>query len=129
MSTSYSETTRSFDARDLDNTAFRHADHVRIAYEMLKAHDFIEASARYAANIRHLAARAGAPDKYNVTITFAFMSLIAERMETTDHVDYKSFIAANSELTSKDVLQKWYSPARLLSDRARRVFLLPDAGG
>ena len=54
------------------------------------------------------------------------MSLIVERMETTGHHGYESFIAANSDLKSKDVLRKWHSPQRLQSAVARRVFVLPD---
>ena len=126
MTSRYSELARSFAAHDVDNATFGHEDHVRVAYEMLMGHDFAEAAFRYAANIRAIAAKAGAPNKFNATITFAFMSLIAERMETTDHCDYEGFIAANLDLKSKDVLQKWYSPQRLQSASARRIFLLPD---
>ncbi len=126
MTSKYQDLARSFERHDLDNSAFGHDDHVGVAYEMLKAHDFAEAAFRYAGNIRAIAAKAGAPEKFNATITFAFMSLIAERMETTEHDDFASFIAANRDLNSKDVLQKWYSPQRLQSASARRIFLLPD---
>lgn len=129
MTSPHAELARSFDAHDIDNSSFRHNDHVAVAYEMLKDGDFAEAAFRYAANIKAIAAKAGAPEKFNATITFAFMSLIAERMETTAHEDYESFIAANPDLTSKDVLQKWYSPQRLQSASARRMFLLPDVAG
>ena len=127
MTSDYADLTRSFEAHDLDNSTFRHLDHVGVAYEMLRLHDFVEATSRYAENIRSIAAKAGAPDKFNATITFAFMSLIAERMVTTEHKDYDDFIARNPDLKSKDVLEKWYSPERLHSASARRVFLLPDA--
>ena len=127
MTSDYADLTRSFEAQDLDASRFRHTDHIGVAYEMLRQHDFIEATARYAENIRSIAEKAGAHDKFNATITFAFMSLIAERMETTEHRDYDDFIARNADLKSKDILQKWYSPERLHSASARRVFLLPDA--
>ncbi|MGI9412757.1 MAG: hypothetical protein ACR2PM_03770 [Hyphomicrobiales bacterium] len=126
MNRNYADMTRSFEAQDLDNSAFRHLDHIGVAYEMLRRYDFIEASARYADNIRALAAKAGAPGKFNATITLAFMSLIAERMATTDHAGYDDFIAKNGDLRSKNVLEKWYSPARLSSELARDMFLLPD---
>ena len=129
MTSPHAELARSFDAQDLDASAFRHDDHVAVAYEMLKGGDFSAAAFRYAANIKAIVAKAGVPDKFNATITFAFMSLIAERMETTRHDDYESFIAANPDLKSKDVLQKWYSPQRLHSASARRMFLLPDVAG
>jgi len=127
MTSDYADLRRSFEAQDLDASRFRHMDHVGVAYEMLKSHDFIDATAKYAENIRSIAAKAGDPEKFNTTITFAFMSLIAERMATTEHKSYDEFIARNSDLKSKDVLRRWYSPDRLHSDEARRVFLLPDA--
>lgn len=127
MTSSYAELTRSFEARDLDPAAFRHMDHVGVAYEMLRKYDFLEAAARYGVAIGTIASEAGKPDKYNVTITFAFMSLIAERMETNPSANCADFLAQNRELLSKNVLRSWYSPDRLTSDLARRVFLMPDS--
>lgn len=116
-----------FVARRLDNRAFHHRDHVVVAYELLRRSDFVTATARYADTIRELAKAAGAPEKYNATITFAFMSLIAERMATTEHADADDFIAGNPDLLSGQPLNRWYAPERLRSDLARRVFLLPEA--
>ena len=127
MNARYAELTRSFESRDLDAGAFRHRDHVGVAYEMLCSYDFVEASAKYAANIKSIATKAGVPDKFNATITFAYLSLIAERMGTTRHANYDDFISRNPDLLSKDVLANWYSPERLRSDLAHSVFLMPDA--
>lgn len=118
---------RAFEAGALDPAAFAHRDHVAVACDMLRRYDFMEATARYAAGLRFLAAKAGAPEKFNATVTLAFLSLIAERMRTSEHADYDDFIARNRDLLSKDLLGAWYSPERLRSDLARGVFLLPDA--
>ena len=126
MSTSTQDLARAFEAGALDPAAFLHRDHVAVACDMLLRYDFLEATARYAAGLRSLAATAGVPEKFNATITLAFLSLIAERMRTTEHADYDDFIARNRDLLSKDLLGEWYSPERLRSDLARRVFLLPD---
>lgn len=122
----YSKTTREFESHEQDPEMFKHNDHLRAAFEMLRAYDFIEASARYASNIRALAEKAGVPQKFNVTITYAFMSLIAERMLSGEFDDYEDFLAGNMDLKSKNLLDKWYSPERLNSDFAREVFLMPD---
>jgi len=127
MNARYAEFALSFEAHDLDAGAFHHLDHVGVAYEMLRKYDFMDAMVRYAENIKIIATKAGAADKFNATITFVFMSLIAERMETTRHAGYDDFIAQNQDLTSKDVLRKWYSTERLQSDLARIVFLMADA--
>ncbi len=122
----YQELAKSFETGDLDPGAFRHADHIGVAYQMLGEEDFVAAAARYASGIRSLATQAGVPKKYNVTITMAFLSLVAERMRTTPHEGYGEFIANNADLLEKDVLGGWYSRERIESDLARTVFLMPD---
>lgn len=126
MTARTAELTRSFEARDLDPAAFRHGDHVAVAYEMLRRYDFLNATAKYGASLNAIATKAGAADKYNTTITVAFMSLIAERIDRDDCADYDDFIAENPDLLSKDILKAWYSPERLKSPLARSTFLMPD---
>lgn len=118
--------TVAFEAHEIDNTAFRHADHVRVAFDLLAKYDFIDASAIYAKGIRTLAAKAGAPKKFNLTITYAFMSLIAERLANCPPPNFNAFVRSNPDLMSKDVLMRWYDSERLNTDAARTIFLLPD---
>jgi len=126
VSADYKELTRSFEAQKIDPAAFRHMDHVGVAYEMLQKYDFLHATIEYARNIRMLATAAGVPEKFNTTITLAFMSLIAERMRTTPHTNYDQFLSENADLLNRDVLGRWYSAKRLESETARQVFLMPD---
>ncbi len=119
--------TNAFEAHAIDNTTFGHAEHVRVAYDLLRKYDFIDAAAIYAKGIRTLAAKAGAPDKFNLTITYAFMSLIAERLADTQTDDFECFTRENPDLMAKTVLDQWYSKERLNSALARGVFLLPAA--
>ncbi|MEH6527615.1 MAG: hypothetical protein V7723_16220 [Sneathiella sp.] len=125
MPQNYSDLTRSFEAHEIDNTAFHHADHVRVAHDLLCKYDFIDAVSIYAKGIRTLAEKAGAPQKFNTTITYAFMSLIAERMAVFEHNEFAGFVSTNPDLLSKNALEKWYTPDRLKSDLARTIFLLP----
>ena len=127
MSTDPTELMRAFEANEINPSVFRHSDHVAVAYEMLSKYDFAQAAARYARGIRSLAIRAGVPQKFNATITFAFMSLIAERAAAAEHASYREFIVANPDLLSKGLLETWYTPERLRSDVARKVFVMPDA--
>jgi len=128
MPVSSTALTRSFETGELDPAAFKHTDHVAVAFEMLGSYEFLEACSRYASNIRALAGRAGAPKKFNATITLAFLSLIAERMASEEYKNYEEFISQNQDLRSKNVLEQWYSPERLNCDTARAVFLMPDPG-
>lgn len=115
-----------FERRDIEPGAFAHRDHLQVAYEMLDRYDFADACLRYAKTIRRMAETAGAPQKYNTTITFAFMSLIAERKSHSNGADWQSFLTSNPDLLDKDVLKGWYSKERISSKLAREQFLLPD---
>ena len=127
MSKNYVELARSFEDCDIDASAFGHIDHIGVAYEILRTYDFLNASLKYSECINTIATRAGAGQKFNTTITLAFLSLIAERMEASRHETFDKFIAQNQDLLSGNVLARWYSPERLRSDLARTVFLMPDA--
>lgn len=120
-----SEITRAFQAHAIDSSRFHHTEHVRVAFDLLGTFDFIDAAATYAKGIRVIAAKAGAPEKFNLTVTYAFMSLIAERMAAMPQAGFEEFVSANPDLMSKSALAGWYSDERLHSDTARRVFLLP----
>jgi len=120
-----SDLTRRFEARTVDAAAFRHAEHVRVAYDLLANYAFLDATTLYATGIRRLAEMAGAPQKFNMTITCAFLSLIAERMARDDGGSCEEFLARNPDLLSKDLLAHWYAPDRLHSEIARTVFLMP----
>lgn len=127
MSKDYEAILPSFKDTTIDPEDFSHADHIGIAYTLLRQTDFLEASLIYSRSIQAIATKAGAEKKFNVTITLAFLSLIAERMQTTEHANFETFLAANPDLQSRSLLGKWYSDDRLQSDLGRTVFLMPDA--
>lgn len=116
-----------FEAATLDVAAFDHAEHVRMAYLMLARHPFDEALARYAGALRRIAAGAGVPEKFHMTITVAFLALVAERMERDGEAgsDWESFAARHPELLDRRCLTRWYAPGVLASAVARRTFVLP----
>ena len=115
-----------FERFEIDAPSFHHSDHVEVAYAMLNKYDFVDACARYATTIREMAKRVGALKKFNMTITFAFMSLIAERKQDFEVNDFTVFLEANPDLLDKKILNNWYSGERLTSATARSLFLLPD---
>lgn len=117
---------RGFEAGTLDPTTFYHREHVAVAFALLGRHPFLDALTRYADGVRGLAERAGHPEKFNVTITVAFMSLIAERMAECPDATFDAFERRSADLLSRSALQSRYSRRRLRSNLARRQFLLPD---
>ena len=104
---------------------FPHREHVHIAFEMLKRYDFPETVLHFSRTLRAMAQKAGRPEAFHQTVTIAFLSLIAERMEGAGAGDFAAFAQANPDLLEKSALERWYRPERLASAAARRTFLLP----
>jgi hypothetical protein len=113
---------------EIDPAAFPHREHVRMAFEMLRRHDFAETALYFSRALRTMAARAGKPQAFHQTITVAFLSLISERVETRPVADFTAFARDNPDLFDKAALARCYRPERLASEFARRTFLLPDPG-
>ena len=126
MNTNWSNLTKQFEAHDIDPSAFRHIDHIGVAYEMFHTHGFLPTLIKFSEAVESIATKAGAPKKFNFTITLAFLSLIAERIHRTEHSTFDEFLARNEDLLDKEALKGWYSEERLCSSLARGQFLLPD---
>jgi hypothetical protein len=105
---------------------FAHREHVRMAFEMLRRHDFAETGLHFSRALRTMAQRAGKPQAFHQTVTIAFLSLIAERLEGGGWSEFADFARDNPDLLEKGLLARWYRPERLASEPARRTFLLPE---
>jgi hypothetical protein len=102
---------------------FAHREHVRMAFEMLRRYDFAETVLHFSRALRTMAQRAGKPQAFHQTVTIAFLSLIAERLEAGH---WSEFARDNPDLLEKGLLARWYRAERLASEPARRTFLLPE---
>ena len=111
---------------EIDPADFPHREHVRMAFEMLWRHPFAETALHFSRALRAMTAKAGRPQTYHETITIAFLSLVAERLESTGISDFAAFERANPDILDKAALARWYRPERLQTDAARRTFLLPE---
>jgi hypothetical protein len=99
----------SFLAGTVDPDSFDHDAHIKTASSLLRNYEFLEAAYLYDKGIRQIAKSAGAEDKRSVTMTLAFLSLIAE-----------------GKTPARNALNTWYSQARLDDPVARQQFVLPD---
>ena len=111
---------------EIDAAAFPHREHVRMAFEMLRRHDFAETVWLFSKALRAMTAKAGKPQAFHQTITVAFLSLVAERMARGGPLEFAAFERANRDLLAKGALDPWYRPDRLASELARRTFVLPE---
>jgi hypothetical protein len=122
------ELLREFEACRLPPGAFRHRDHVRLAWLYLRQDALPAALARFSNGLRRYAAAIGKPGLYHETITVAYLTLVNERMaRRRDAGDWEAFAAANSDLFAHPAaLRPYYRDKTLSSEFARAVFVLPD---
>ena len=118
-----------FEKGTLSPALFRHADHVRAAWLMLRKHSVFAGLERYCGGIRNLALAAKKPGLYHETITWAYLLLTRERMARlpTGHT-WEDFAAGNGDLFAWNpgVLDRLYDRQTLDSDFARSCFVFPD---
>lgn len=117
---------RRFRTASFDPASFSHREHVRMGFELLRQSSFPRALLTYSEAISRLAIKVNAPQKFNQTITTAFLSLIAEAMSTPGARSFEDLVGHHPELLEKGLLERLYSPDRLTSALARQTFLLPD---
>lgn len=121
---------RAFEAGHSTAEGFHHAQHVRVAWNYLRVYPLPEALGRFSAALRKFAVAQGAPNLYHETITVAYVLLINERLDQTGRdAAWDVFAASHPDLLQwkPSVLDRYYDRETLSSERARRVFVMPDA--
>ena len=115
-----------FEAGQEPPGGFHHREHVRVAWLYLGREPLAAALERFRTGLRRFAEAQGKPDRYHETITTAYVLLIHERM--TSALTWDEFASANSDLFawSPSILDRYYQPETLASERARREFVAPD---
>lgn len=118
-----------FDALAIRPPDFRHREHVRLAFALLtREGDLASAAVAYRAGLRRFAAAAGAAGKYHETITWAYLAIIAERMQERAFGSSHELLAEHPDLLDhqRGALARHYDVAELIaSPRARGTFVLP----
>lgn len=120
---------RSFEAGEIPAGGFHHEQHVRVAWCYVRDLPLADAIGRFQTGLKRFADAQGQPGLYHETITLAYVLLIHERLaDAEDVTDSASFMAANADLLTwkPSVLDRYYTPETLWSDRARRTFVMPD---
>jgi hypothetical protein len=120
---------RAFEEATLPADRFHHRDHVWVAWRYLRDRPLLAALTRFTESLKRFAAAHGHPGLYHETITWAYFFLIHERIAQGDEGEtWDAFAARNPDLFTwkPSVLDSYYRPETLASDRARRAFLMPD---
>ena len=110
--------------------AFRHREHIHLAYLAVARHGTDRAAGKVSGWIRRLAAYQRAPQKFNATVTRAWTEMIAHHVTSgPPGADFASFAAANPALLDKRLLARHYSARLLASPAARTGWVEPDRVG
>jgi hypothetical protein len=118
-----------FEAGQEPPGGFHHREHVRVAWYYLQQHSLPDALVRFSTALRRFAEAHGQPGLYHETITTAYLLIINERLDGTEReLEWEAFANRHPDLLTwrPSVLDRYYHKDTLMSDRARRTFVLPD---
>jgi hypothetical protein len=118
-----------FEAGQEPPGGFHHREHVRAAWFYLQQHSLPDALVRFSTALRRFAAAQGQPGLYHETITTAYLLIINERLDGPEReLGWEAFADRHPDLLTwrPSVLDRYYHKDTLMSDRARRTFVLPD---
>ena len=106
--------------------AFRHREHIHLAYLAVQRHGAGRAAGVVSGWIRHLAAYQRAPQKFNATVTRAWTEIVAHHMAAAPGTDFASFADRHPALLDKRLLTRHYTARTLASPAARTGWAEPD---
>ncbi|MFF5449555.1 hypothetical protein [Streptomyces sp. NPDC012888] len=105
---------------------FGHRQHVHLTWLAVRRHGTAAAVDLVSDGIRRTARYAGAPRKYNATVSRAWVELVGHHTGETDTADFDTFVAAHPALLDKKLLTRFYAPATLAGETARSGWVEPD---
>jgi hypothetical protein len=107
--------------------AFRHREHIHLAYLAVQRYGPDQAAGAVAGWIRHLAAYQRAPQKFHATVTRAWVEIVAHHMAAAPPIaDFADFAARHPALLDKRLLTRHYSSRALASPAAKAGWVEPD---
>jgi hypothetical protein len=107
-----------------DADRFGHRQHVRLTWLAVRRHGVAAATQLVGDGIRGTATAAGAPGKFHLTMTRAWVELVGHRLG--DEEDFETFAARHPELFDKALLERHYRPQTLAAEVARASWVEPD---
>ncbi|MEV7770950.1 hypothetical protein [Kitasatospora sp. NPDC086791] len=121
---------------------FGHRQHVRLTWLAVRRHGAAAALDLIGDGIRRTATAAGAPQRFHVTVTRAWVELVAHHVDaapdveesadsgehdgSAEHDGFEEFAARHPDLLDKELLTRHYRPGALAGERARTTWVEPD---
>lgn len=105
---------------------FGHRQHIHLTYLAVQNYGTGEAITLISDGIQRTARYAGAPQKYNATVSRAWVEIVAHHAEGSESADFSAFAAEHPALLDKRLLTRHYRSSTLSSDEARTGWVEPD---
>ena len=105
---------------------FGHRQHVHLTWLAVRRYGTAAAVQVVSDGIRRTARYAGAPQKYNETVSRAWVELVGHHAGHSGAGDFDSFAREHPALLDKRLLTRFYRPATLAADSARTSWVEPD---
>ena len=105
---------------------FGHRQHVHLTWLAVRRYGTEAAVDLVSDGIRRTARYAGAPQKYNATVSRAWVELVGHHAPQPDTTDFDAFADQHPALLDKKLLTRFYQPSTLAGARARTSWVEPD---
>lgn len=105
---------------------FGHRQHVHLTWLAVRRYGTAAAVGLVSEGIQATARYHGAPQKYNATVSRAWVELVGHHATAFNAPDFDTFADLNSVLLDKRLLTRFYRPATLASPAARAGWVEPD---
>lgn len=105
---------------------FGHRQHVQLTWLAVRRYDTAAAVGLVSDGIQRTARYAGAPQKYNATVSRAWVELVGHHAGQSASPSFDSFARQHPALLDKRLLSRFYRPSTLAGDEARSGWVEPD---
>ena len=105
---------------------FGHRQHVQLTWLAVGQYGTAASVDLVSDGIRHTARYAGVPQKYNATVSRAWVELVGHHAAKRQIDDFAEFVEHHPALLDKRLLTRFYLPATLAGEHARTGWVEPD---
>ncbi|MFJ8388881.1 hypothetical protein ACIQ9Q_31010 [Streptomyces sp. NPDC094438] len=105
---------------------FGHRQHIHLTWLAIRRYGAAAAVDLVSDGIQHTARYAGVPQKYNATVSRAWVELVSHHVGQSDTADFDTFADHHPALLDKKLLTRFYRPSTLASVPARTGWVEPD---
>jgi hypothetical protein len=105
---------------------FGHRQHIQLTWLAVRRYGTIPAIDLVSDGIQNVARYQGAPQKYNATVSRAWVELVGHHAKRSHAADFDAFAEQNNALLDKKLLTRFYRSSTLASGAARTGWIEPD---